>query len=75
MAVWGLREQTFTSIRNLREVIKGRQTTDVAGQMASNGELNGDDRANDSRNDSLSDSVNSTYQAIKANPGIQKTYF
>ena len=28
--------------------------------------------ANDSRNDSLSDSVNGTYQAIKANPGIQR---
>ena len=30
------------------------------------------DRANDSLNDGLSDSVNSTYQAIKANPGIQR---
>ena len=41
-----------------------------------NGPVNGDDRVNDSRNDSrndsLSDSVNGTYQAIKANPGIQR---
>lgn len=37
-----------------------------------NGDVNGDDRVNDSRNDSLSDSVNGTYQAIKANPGIQR---
>ena len=37
-----------------------------------NGQLNGDDRVNDRVNDSLSDSVNSTYQAIKANPGIQR---
>ena len=40
--------------------------------MAGNGELNGDDRVNDSLSDSLNDSVNSTYQAIKANPGIQR---
>lgn len=45
-----------------------RQAKDAAGQVAGNG----DDRANDSRNDSLSDSVNGTYQAIKANPGIQR---
>ena len=31
-----------------------------------------DDSRNDKVNDSLSDSVNSTYQAIKANPGIQR---
>ena len=37
-----------------------------------NGPVNGDDRVNDSRNDSLCDSVNGTYQAIKANPGIQR---
>ena len=37
-----------------------------------NGGLNGDDRVNDSLSDSLNDSVNSTYQAIKANPGIQR---
>ena len=37
-----------------------------------NGQLNDDDRVNDRVNDSLSDSVNSTYQAIKANPGIQR---
>lgn len=49
-----------------------RQAKDVAGQVAGNGDVNGDDRANDSRNDSLSDSVNGTYQAIKANPGIQR---
>lgn len=49
-----------------------RQAKDAAGQVAGNGDVNGDDRANDSRNDSLSDSVNGTYQAIKANPGIQR---
>ena len=57
-----------------------RQAKVAAGQVAGNGGLNGDvnglvngdDRVNDSRNDSLSDSVNSTYQAIKANPGIQR---
>ena len=49
-----------------------RQAKDAAGQVAGNGGLNGDDRVNDSRNDSLSDSVNSTYQTIKANPGIQR---
>ena len=53
-----------------------RQAKDAAGQVSGNGGLNGDvnsdDRVNDSRNDSLSDSVNSTYQAIKANPGIQR---
>ena len=57
-----------------------RQAKDAAGQVAGNvglnvglnGLVNGDDRVNDSRNDSLSDSVNGTYQAIKANPGIQR---
>ncbi len=49
-----------------------RQAKDAPGQVTGNGGLNGDDRVNDSRNDSLSDSVNSTYQAIKANPGIQR---
>ena len=53
-----------------------RQAKDTAGQVAGNGDVNGDDRVNDrvndSRNDSLSDSVNGTYQAIKANPGIQR---
>ena len=44
----------------------------VAGNGDVNGDVNGDDRVNDSRNDSLSDSVNGTYQAIKANPGIQR---
>lgn len=38
------------------------------GVASSNGDVNGDDRVNDS----LNDSVNSTYQAIKANPGIQR---
>ena len=40
------------------------------------GDGNHNDSRNDSRNDrvndSLSDSVNGTYQAIKANPGIQR---
>ena len=36
------------------------------------GVITSNDRENDSRNDSLNDSVNSTYQAIKANPGIQR---
>ena len=36
------------------------------------GVITSNDREKDSRNDSLSDSVNSTYQAIKANPGIQR---
>ena len=49
-----------------------RQAKDAALQVEGNGEfngpVNGDDRVNDSRNDS----VNSTYQAIKANPGIQR---
>ena len=45
-----------------------RQAKDAAGQVAGNGDVNGDDRVNDS----LSDSVNGTYQAIKANPGIQR---
>ena len=49
-----------------------RQAKEAAGQVAGNGDVNGDNRANDSRNDSLSDSVNDTYQAIKANPGIQR---
>ena len=49
-----------------------RQTKDAAGQVTGNGGFNNDDKANDSRNDSLSDSVNNTYQAIKANPGIQR---
>ena len=49
-----------------------RQEKDAAGQVAGNGDVNGDDRVNDSRNDKLNDSVNSTYQAIKANPGIQR---
>ena len=57
-----------------------RQAKDAAEQVAGNGDVNGelnglvndDDRVNDSRNDSLSDSVNGTYQAIKANPGIQR---
>lgn len=57
-----------------------RQAKDAVGHVAGNGGLkgdvnglaNGDDRANDSLNDSLNDSVNSTYQAIKANPGIQR---
>ena len=43
---------------------------------AATGDGNHNDSRNDSRNDrvndSLSDSVNSTYQAIKANPGIQR---
>ena len=49
-----------------------RQAKDAALQVEGNGEfngpVNGDDRVNDSRNDS----VNSPYQAIKANPGIQR---
>lgn len=53
-----------------------RQAKDTAEQVAGNGDVNGDDKVNDSRNDSrndsLSDSVNSTYQTIKANPGIQR---
>ena len=57
-----------------------RQAKDAAEQVAGNGDVNGDvngddrvnDSRNDSRNDSLSDSVNGTYQAIKANPGIQR---
>lgn len=36
------------------------------------GNDNHNDSRNDKVNDSLSDSVNSTYQAIKANPGIQR---
>ena len=33
---------------------------------------NHSDSQNDSQNDRVNDSVNSTYQAIKANPGIQR---
>ena len=36
------------------------------------GNDNHNDSRNDKVNDSLNDSVNSTYQAIKANPGIQR---
>jgi predicted transcriptional regulator len=39
---------------------------------AATGDGNHNDSRNDRVNDSLSDSVNSTYQAIKANPGIQR---
>lgn len=57
-----------------------RQAKNAVAQVAGNGGFNGDvnglangdDRANDRVNDSLNDSVNSTYQAIKANPGIQR---
>ena len=53
-----------------------RQAKDAAGQVAGNGGLKGDvnglANGDDSLNDSVNDCVNSTYQAIKANPGIQR---
>ena len=63
----GLRKPEFRQDEDFMVTLWRRE-----GVASGNGDVNGDDRVNDSRNDSLSDSVNSTYQAIKANPGIQR---